>query len=62
MLKRGYKLIICVIFVFTLFIGCSSAFASASSVVDDVKSAYYATALAMELILHPINVVMDSQE
>ena len=60
MLKRGYKLIICVIFVFTLFIGCSSAFASASSVVDDVKSAYYATALAMELILHPINVVMDS--
>ena len=60
MLKRGYKLIISVVLVATLFVGFGTAFASAASVIDDIKSTYYATALAMQLILNPINIVIDS--
>ena len=41
-------------------VGFCTSFADATGVIDDLKSTYYATALAMQLFLHPINVVIDN--
>lgn len=62
MLKRGYKLIISVVLVATLFIGFGSAFASASTPVWllRAKAGVAAAMLASQLVLHPVDVVLDS--
>lgn len=61
MFKRGYKLIICVVLVAALFIGFGSAFASAEPAwVTRAKAAVAAAGLALDLVLQPINVLLDS--
>ena len=60
MVKRGYKLIISVIFVVTLFIGFGSSFASAAVVTDyDLQSLIWACMFASNLVLEPVDTAFD---
>lgn len=60
MLKRGCKLIICVVLVAALFIGYGSAFASAEpAIVTRAKAAVAAIMLAGQLVLNPVDVVLS---
>lgn len=60
MLKRGYKLIICVVLVSALFIGFGSAFASAEPAwLTRAKAGIAAAMLASNLVIQPVNYGLD---
>ena len=62
MLKRGYKLIICVVLISALFIGFGTCFASAATPVWllRAKAGVAAAMLAANLVLEPVSVIMDN--